>query len=69
MGGKWISHNMQLPTNIDREYSGTSDNGLPLLRKPPQCGQEAVASNTSLQFTVHSNLRIAITSRRCAPTN
>ena len=29
-------------------YSGTSDNGLPLLRKPPQCGQEAAVPNHSL---------------------
>ena len=26
-------------------YSGTSENGLSLLRKPPQCGQESAAPN------------------------
>ena len=26
-------------------YSGTSKNGLPLLRKPPQCRQESVVPN------------------------
>ena len=29
-------------------YSGTSDNGLPLLRKTPQCGQVAAVPNYSL---------------------
>ena len=43
-------------------YSGTSDNRLPLLRKPPQCRQEDAVPNHSLLFNVHSNLRIAETS-------
>ena len=29
----------------DMEYSGTSENGLPLLRKPPQCGQGSAVPN------------------------
>ena len=47
---------------IYKQYSGISDNGLPLLQKPPQCGQEAAVPNHSLYLTVHSNLRIAETS-------
>ena len=30
------------------KYSGTSDNRLPLLQKPPKCGQEPVVPNHSL---------------------
>ena len=33
-----------LPTSV---YSGASDNGLPLLRKPPQCRQKATVPNIS----------------------
>ena len=32
-------------TLILTEYSGTSENGLPLLGKPPQCGQESAVPN------------------------
>ena len=31
--------------NDDKLYSGTSDNGLPVLRNPPQCGYKAAVSN------------------------
>ena len=43
-------------------YSGTSDNGLPLLQKPPQYGQEPAVPNHSLLFTVYCDLCIAETS-------
>ena len=43
-------------------YSGTFDNGLSSLRKPPQCGQEAAGLNYSLEFTVYRNLHIMETS-------
>ena len=33
-------------------YSGTSENGLPLLQKPPQCGQESAVPNYSLYYSV-----------------
>ena len=33
-------------------YSETSENGLPLLRKPPQCGQESAVPNYSLYYSV-----------------
>ena len=36
----------------NNKYSGTSENGLPLLRKPPQCGQESTVPNYSLYFSV-----------------
>ena len=34
------------------KYSGTPENGLPLLRKPPQCGQESAVPNYSLYYSV-----------------
>ena len=37
-------------------YSGTSDNRLPLLWKPPQCGWKATVPNYSLKCTVHGDL-------------
>ena len=37
------------------EYSGTSENGLPLLRKPPQCGQESAVPNYSLCYSICTN--------------
>ena len=43
-------------------YSRTSDNGLSLIRKPPQCEQERAVPNDSLKFTVHCDLRIVETS-------
>ena len=42
-----------------KEYSGTSDNRLSLLREPPQCGPDAAVPNYSLLF---SNLHIVETS-------
>ena len=33
-------------------YSGTSENGLPLLRKPPQCGQESAVPNYSPYYSI-----------------
>ena len=41
------------------KYNGTSKNGLPVLRNPPQLRQIAAVPYHSLLFTVHSNLRIA----------
>ena len=41
------------------QYSGPSDNGSSLLRKPHHCGQQATVPNYSLYYTVHSYLRIA----------
>ena len=35
-------------------YSGTSDNGLPLLPKPPQCGQQAMVPNYRLLYIATS---------------
>ena len=37
---------------VHKIYSGTSENGLPLLRKPPQCGQESMVPNYSLYYSV-----------------
>ena len=37
---------------ISLQYSGTSKNGLPLLRKPPQCGQESAVPNYSLYYSI-----------------
>ena len=33
-------------------YSGTSENGLPLLQKPPQCGQQSAVPNYSLYYSI-----------------
>ena len=30
---------------LHKVYSGTSENGLPLLQKPPQCGQDSAVLN------------------------
>ena len=40
-------------------YSGTSENGLPLLRKPPQCVQESAVPNYSLSIVyVHKETSV-----------
>ena len=56
-----VHHNVQIHVLIHvlikfYSYSGTSDNGLPPLRKSPQCRQEPTVANHSLQFTVHCDL-------------
>ena len=38
--------------NEELVYGGTSENGLPLLRNPPQCGQESTVPNYSLYYSV-----------------
>ena len=42
----------QPPTLFITKYSGTSENRLSLLRKPPQCGQESAVPNYSLCYSV-----------------
>jgi len=42
----------KLITLLKAFYSGTSKNGLPLLRKPPQSGQESAVQNYSLYYSV-----------------
>ena len=43
-----IITNLFLHKQFSMLYSGTSENGLPLLWKPPQLGQEAAVANHSL---------------------
>ena len=53
---------MHLIVSAFSNYSGTSENGLPLLQKPPQCGQESAVPNYSLYYSVQYHLHIAETS-------
>ena len=48
-------------------YSGTSDNGLPLFQKPPQCRQKATVSNLiPYSLMVHSDLHVHVQSCICS---